>query len=53
MAGNLVAVFDHAANETWPWCSRVIDSAFAEVSTGDVKGSSGVVSLRVLEMTVS
>jgi hypothetical protein len=53
MAGNLVAIFDHTADETWPWCSRVVDGAFTEVSTGDVKCSSGVVSLRVLEMTVS
>lgn len=53
MAGNLVAVFDHAADKTWPWCGRVVDGAFTEVSTGDVKGSSGVVLLRVLEMTVS
>ncbi|KAI6762629.1 hypothetical protein HG530_008609 [Fusarium avenaceum] len=53
MAGNLMAVFDHAADEAWPWCSRVVNSAFPEVSTGDVKGSPGVVSLRVLEMIVS
>jgi hypothetical protein len=52
MAGNLVAISDHAADETWPWCSRVVDGAFTEVSTGDVKGSPGVVLLRVLDMTV-
>lgn len=53
MAGNLMPVFDHTADETWPWCSRVVDGAFTEVSTGDVKCSSGVVLLRVLDMTVS
>jgi hypothetical protein len=49
VAGDLVAVFDHSSDESRPCCIWVVDSSFANVSSSDVEGCSGVVFLDTLE----
>lgn len=45
VTGDLMAVPNHAPNETWPWCIGIIDSAFSKVATGDVERRFSIIPL--------